>query len=268
MRLKFMLVFAAVLILSVASIPVEAANVESINDLKTAKVGVQTGTVSETLVRDLLKDSSGEVVAFENVFDVADALQAKKINAAVMDESPARYFALQNYDTVRILPEPVKSEFYAIAFRKNDPLREKVNQALDELEEDGTLIQIIARYIDDYPEPSEIDFNDDGERAKLWVGCAASFPPYDMRNEHGFSGIDIELCAAIAKKLDMELVIADYRFDVLKDALEAEKIYMICSAVTVNEERSKFLDFSIPYEANQQVILVFMCSFIVLLTTC
>ena len=85
MRLKFMLVFAAVLILSAASIPVEAANVESINDLKTAKVGVQTGTVSETLVRDLLKDSSGEVVAFENVFDVADALQAKKINAAVMD---------------------------------------------------------------------------------------------------------------------------------------------------------------------------------------
>ena len=80
-----MLVFAAVLILSAASIPVEAANVESINDLKTAKVGVQTGTVSETLVRDLLKDSSGEVVAFENVFDVADAMQAKKIDAAVMD---------------------------------------------------------------------------------------------------------------------------------------------------------------------------------------
>ena len=131
-------------------------------------------------------------------------------------------------------------------------MRDKVNRALKELKEDGTLVRIIAKYIDNKPEPSEIDFNASPKR----VGCAARFPPYEMRDERGFSGIDIELCAAIAKKLKMELVIADYRFDVLNDALQAKKIDMICSAVSVSKERSEFLDFSDPYEANQQVIVV------------
>ena len=246
-------VLVAVLIFS-AAISAEAA-VDSVEGLKSAKVGVQSGTVSEALVKDLLKDSSGEVLVFESVFGAIDALRAGKIDAAVMDETPARYFAIKDHENIRILPEPVKSEFYAIAFRKKDALRDKVNKALRELKADGTLTRIIAKYIDDKPEPSQIDFNRSPRRKKLWVGCAANFPPYEMRSEHGFSGIDIELCAAIAKKLNMELVIADYRFDVLKDALEAKKIDMICSAVTVNEERSKFLDFSEPYEANQQVIV-------------
>ena len=77
-----------------------------------------------------------------------------------------------------------------------------------------------------------------------------------MRSAHGFYGIDIELCAAIAKKLGLELVIADYRFEALADALLEGKIDMICSAVTVTEERREFLDFSEPYEASQQVIVV------------
>ena len=252
---KFMFTLAAVLIFSVAAFPVEAA-VESVEGLKSAKVGVQAGSVSEALVKDLLKDSSGEVLTYESAFDIVDALKANKIDAAVMDENPARYFVLKDHENIRILPEPLKSEFYAIAFRKKDALRDKVNKALAELKADGTLTRIIAKYIDDKPEPSEIDFNASPKRKKLWVGCAASFPPYEMRDERGFSGIDIELCAAIAKKLKMELVIADYRFDVLNDALQAKKIDMICSAVSVSKERSEFLDFSDPYEANQQVIVV------------
>ena len=77
-----------------------------------------------------------------------------------------------------------------------------------------------------------------------------------MRNRHGFYGIDIELCAEIAKKLGMELVIADYRFEDLAEALLDGKIDMICSAVSVTEGRKEFLDFSEPYDANQQFIVV------------
>ena len=77
-----------------------------------------------------------------------------------------------------------------------------------------------------------------------------------MRSRHGFYGIDIELSAAIAKKLDMELIVADYRFEDLADALLEGKIDMICSAVSVNEERKEFLDFSEPYDSDQQFIVV------------
>ena len=119
-----------------------------------------------------------------------------------------------------------------------------------------TLAAIMDKYVTDDPDPAEIDMNRGAKGGKLWVGCAASFPPYEMRMAMGFAGIDIELCAAIAKKLDRELVIADYRFDTLAEALESGRVDMICSALAVTEERARTMDFTKPYDANQEVVLV------------
>ena len=255
---KFVLVLAAVAILSVAALPAMAARVETMNDLMSAKVGVQAGSVSERIIKILLEGSDGEAVSFENVYDIVKALKAHLIDAAVMDKTPARYFAITERESLRLLAnEPVSKNLpYAIAFRKGDALREKVNKALAELKADGTRNNIIAKYIVGDPDPEEIDFNQNDNYEKLWVGCAAGFPPYEMRSRHGFYGIDIELSAAIAKKLGMELVIADYRFEDLAEALLDGKIDMICSAVSVNEERKEFLDFSEPYDSDQQFIVV------------
>ena len=255
---KFVLVLAAVAVLSVAALPAMAARVETMNDLMSAKVGVQAGSVSERIIKILLEGSDGEAVSFENVYDIVKALKAHLIDAAVMDKTPARYFAITERESLRLLAnEPVSKNLpYAIAFRKGDALREKVNKALAELKADGTRNNIIAKYIVGDPDPEEIDFNQNDNYEKLWVGCAAGFPPYEMRSRHGFYGIDIELCAAIAKKLDMELIVADYRFEDLADALLEGKIDMICSAVSVNEERKEFLDFSEPYDSDQQFIVV------------
>ncbi|MBQ3447652.1 MAG: transporter substrate-binding domain-containing protein [Synergistaceae bacterium] len=255
---KFAPVLAVVMMLSVAALPALAARVETVEDLMSAKVGVQSGTVAERIIKLLLEGSSGEVVSFGKVREVVDALKEHKVDVAVMDETSARYFAITEHESLRLLfREPVSKNLpYAIAFRKGDALREKVNKALAELKADGTRNKIIAKYIVGNPAPVEIDFNRGDDREALWVGCAADFPPYDMRDEHGFYGIDIELCAAIAKKLGMELKIADYSFEDLAEALLDGKIDMICSAVSVNEERKEFLDFSEPYDAEQILMVV------------
>ena len=255
---KIIFVLISVMILSVVSVNSEAAqNVKSVEDLKSAIVGVQSGSVAESLVRELAKDSQTNIITFENVSNVVDALKAKKIDAAVMDEAPARYF-VANEEGLAIVQEALQSDVYAIAFKKHDTaLKDKVNGILREFHKDGTIEKIIAKYTDyDNLSPSEIDFNKNPNYEKLWVGCAASFPPYEMRDERGFYGIDIELCSEIAKKLGMELVIADYRFDVLMDALIAGKVDMICSSLIVSPEREEFIDFSEHYEANQELILV------------
>ena len=154
------------------------------------------------------------------------------------------------------MPEPVQSEAYAIAFKKGSALVADVNKVLEEIINDGTLAMIISKYLDDFPSAGEIDFNKGAAGGQLWVGCAAGFPPYEMRNESGFLGIDIELSAEIAKRLNKELVIADYKFDQLAGALESGKIDMICSALTKTAEREKTMDFSQPYDADQEVIVV------------
>lgn len=231
------------------------AGVSSVSGLKSAKVGVLSGSVSEHLAAEIVSGDTGSVIAYETIGGIINALRSKDVDAAIMDETPARYFASVGKE-FRILAEPVESEYYAIAFKKGNPLRDEVDKALDAIIADKTLAGIMDKYITGDPDPAEIDMNRGANGGKLWVGCAASFPPYEMRTSRGFAGIDIELCAAIARRLDKELVIADYRFDALAEALESGKVDMICSALAVTEERMRTMDFTKPYDANQEVVLV------------
>ena len=245
--------FAVLLVMAGSAL----AGVNNAADLKNAKVGVEAGSSSELSLRDFLKDNRENIFTYDSVWDLVEALRAKKIDAAVIDETPARYFAL-NYDDIKILPQALRTYLMGIAFKKGNSLRDEVNKALTELKDNGTLARVIAKYVgSEYtPDPSEIDLNKNANNGKLWVGCSAVFPPYDIRTEKGFAGIDVELCSAIAKKLDKELVMVDYRFDLLTEALETGRIDMICSAYTISEARQEFMDFTEPYDADQEVIIV------------
>ena len=254
--MKLAIKLSAVLsLLVIISAGTSFAAISSVNDIKSAKIGVLSGSVSEYLASEIVSGDSGKVIPYGSISEVISALRSRDIDAAVMDESPARYFAIGSSE-FRILADPLESEYYAIAFKKGNPLRDDVDKALDSIIADKTLARIMGKYLDDDPDPANIDMNKGARGGKLWVGCAASFPPYEERISEGFVGIDIELCAAIAKRLGRELVVVDYRFDALPEALESGRIDMICSALAITEERLRTMDFTKPYDANQEVVLV------------
>ena len=65
------------------------------------------------------------------------------------------------------------------------------------------------------------------------------------------------MCAAIAKKLDKELVIINMNFDALPMAVSTNKVDIICAGITVTEERKQNMDFSDNYVVGaKQVALV------------
>ena len=69
------------------------------------------------------------------------------MDAVVIDNEPAKVFVAENEGLV-ILESAYAVEEYAIAIAKdNDELLEKVNKALGELKEDGSLQKIIDKYI-------------------------------------------------------------------------------------------------------------------------
>ncbi|MBQ4419360.1 MAG: transporter substrate-binding domain-containing protein, partial [Synergistaceae bacterium] len=83
------------------------------------------------------------------------------------------------------------------------------------------------------------------------------FAPYELKVGSGFIGIDVEMCAYIAKKLDKELVIEHMNFYALPMAVSTGKVDMICAGITVTEERKENMDFSDDYvEGAKQVALV------------
>ena len=92
---------------------------------------------------------------------------------------------------------------------------------------------------------------------KLTMSTNAAFPPYEMTTDSGdFEGIDIDVAAAVAEKLGLELQIDDMDFDAALLAAQNGKSDMVMAGVTVTDERLKVMDFSDTYAEGIQSIIV------------
>ncbi|WP_146742493.1 ABC transporter substrate-binding protein [Onishia taeanensis] len=88
------------------------------------------------------------------------------------------------------------------------------------------------------------------------VGVEASFPPWAYVEGGEFKGIAIDAMEAIAEQAGIEIEFQDMPFPSLIPALAAEKIDILATGLTVTEERSQNIDFTIPWWETNDVVLV------------
>ena len=130
----------------------ENGSIQSIDDM--AKEGVLIGVQQDTTGHIYASDTPekggyGEdaVIAYKTGADAVQALVTDKVNCVIIDNEPAKAFVEAN-EGLKILDATWVEEDYAIAIAKeNTALLEKVNTALTELTEDGTIPAIIEKYI-------------------------------------------------------------------------------------------------------------------------
>ena len=158
--------------------------------------------------------------------------------------------------TLKILDTEYAVEDYAICIAKeNTDLLEKVNSALAELTADGTAQKIVDKYISGVAHDLTFQANAEGKE-ELHMATNAFFPPYEYYENETIVGIDAEMAAAIADKLDMKLVIDDMDFDAIIAAVSTGKADMGMAGMTVTEERLQSINFSTSYATGIQSIIV------------
>ena len=124
----------------------EDSEIASPDDLKGVIVGVQLGTTGDIYVSDLEADGT-TVERYNKGFEAVQALSQGKIDAVVIVGEPAKTFVAET-EGLKILEESFTDEEYAIAVKKgNTELLEKINGALKTLKDNGTLDEIVAKYI-------------------------------------------------------------------------------------------------------------------------
>ena len=158
---------------------------------------------------------------------------------------------------LKILDTPYAEEDYAILFAKeNTELQGKVDAALQELKDDGTVDAVINKYISN--EDTDLVFQQDvaADAPTLTMATNAEFPPYEYYDGDTIVGIDAEIAAAIADKLGMKLVIDDMAFDATFTAVASGKADMAMAGLTVTEDRLENGIFSQPYAKGVQSVIV------------
>ena len=233
--------------------------ISGVDDLEGAKIGVQIGTVGDTYASDYEGDEAGtKIERYNKGADAVQALKQNKIDCVIIDEQPALAFVDKNPE-LKILDEEFTNEDYAICVAKgNDELLDKINGALDELKQDGTLESIINNYIGVDAGKTPYVSSDDviRDNGTLTMATNAAFPPYEYYENGTIVGIDADMAQAIADKLGMNLVISDMEFDSIIAAVQSGKADFGAAGLTVTEDRLKNINFSESYTTAKQVIIV------------
>ncbi len=87
------------------------------------------------------------VKIYENISLAIADLKAGNINAIIMDDSVAKEAVAANSDVAKTIDIPLTIEEYGIAIAKgNSELKEKIDTALAELVENGTVDKLLEKY--------------------------------------------------------------------------------------------------------------------------
>jgi ABC-type amino acid transport substrate-binding protein len=129
------------------------SDVESVDDLADATVGVQLGTAGQIETQELINaERVGQGRMFRTIEDAFAALQDGEVAGVIYDLAVAQDAVEESDGELRIVETVPTGEQYGIAFPKDSDLVEPVNEALAEIKADGTYEEIYERWIGVPPE--------------------------------------------------------------------------------------------------------------------
>jgi len=128
------------------------SNIKSKADLAGKKVGAQNESTAVDAVKadgDIMKSfDGGKIVTFTDNNDALMDLEAKRLDAIVVDEILARYYMkARGQEKYKILTENFGKEQYGVGIKKGDTkFVEAFNKALDEVIADNTAGEISKKW--------------------------------------------------------------------------------------------------------------------------
>jgi polar amino acid transport system substrate-binding protein len=125
------------------------SDIMTLADLEGAVVAVQkdsSGLAALEENPDLL-NTFAELVQVDDYLNAMMELESGAVDAIVMDEIVARYQIQESGSNFVVLDESVASEEYGVGFALgNEALRDQVQEALEQMAEDGTLAEISTEW--------------------------------------------------------------------------------------------------------------------------
>ena len=111
--------------------------------LENKRIAVQLGTTGDQAAS---KIKGAQVIQFPAAPNALQELAAGKVDAAVIDDAPAKQY-VSGFPTLKVINTPLSSESYAIAFKKgNTELAEHANKTIANMKADGRYEALLQKY--------------------------------------------------------------------------------------------------------------------------
>jgi ABC-type amino acid transport substrate-binding protein len=127
----------------------KGSDIKTTDDLAGKVVGAQLGTTGADYAKD--KTEAETVRTYDLIDDAFKALQAGQIEA-VLNDFPVSKYAERSKPDLQVVQTIPTGEEYGIGVSKSNPeLRRAVNDALNEMKDDGTYTEIYKKWFEEDP---------------------------------------------------------------------------------------------------------------------
>jgi polar amino acid transport system substrate-binding protein len=231
---------------------------ESLSQMQHAKVAVLTGSVFPDYVKEALPDA--KILYMNSVADEVNALKSGKADAVAIDEPVARNTVAQD-PSLTILPEKMREDRYAYAFRKDEEgkaLCDKVSEFIIRLKHDGTLESLQKKWFDsgDVSTVEMTDYSElPGENGTIRI-ATLQLPPMSFSRGEISVGYEMELLSMFCRENGYAMEVTDMSSDAILPAVQSGKYDIASSGLSVTEERKETMLFSEPYYEGGAVLLI------------
>lgn len=194
-------------------------------------------------------------------------LLATILSAALAIGAVCALTACSGEPTVKLVEIALSSEQYGIAVKKgNSELLTEINGVLTELTGDGVTVNgkkvtFQSIYEQEVEAAAPISIGtvktvSTDRASEFVVATNADFAPFEYMAGDSFGGIDMQVAKIIADKLGKTLVVRHMDFNAVIEAVAAGQADAAMAGLTINEDRMKTADFSVPYYNTTQYIAV------------
>ena len=165
-------------------------------------------------------------------------------------------------DVVKIIDIKLTEESYAYAVKKgNTSLLNDFNNFLDDIKDDGTLNEIIDKYLNDGENKKGVSYTDSSDvindEKTFVVATNCPFEPFEYVGDDGLIyGIDIEIAQLYAELKGMDLVVKNIDFDAIFTNVEGGFADIGMAGITITADRLISFDFTNTYyDASQKLVV-------------
>ncbi|MFK5709586.1 transporter substrate-binding domain-containing protein [Lysinibacillus boronitolerans] len=117
-------------------------------DLAGKKIGVQTASIQENLGNEIAKKVDVAVEGRTRIPEIVQDMMSKRLDAGILEGGVAKGYVKTN-DQLEAFPvEEQPEDFKAIAVPKGSDLKDKINQALKELAEEGKIQELEEKWLE------------------------------------------------------------------------------------------------------------------------
>lgn len=126
------------------------SDIKTAADLEGKNIGVQLGTTGDFIVEEDIPGATPS--QFKKALDAVNDLLNGRVDCVIIDKNPALVFEGQYPDQIKAIDGAefgFQPESYAIAIPKgNKAMADQINNALQQLMEDGTFDELVKTYIE------------------------------------------------------------------------------------------------------------------------